>query len=109
MKKFNYTVPVTVEIKNLTLGECKLFTEWGYSPDDVKQIDDAVTQCKYSYVDENGKKHRISCKKAHEMVGGLDWCSGIGRAAFHWTSIRYIDNSDYGKGYVEFDNRSMFA
>lgn len=108
MASFKYTVPVTIEIENLTLGECKLLTEWGYSQEDVKQCDDAVKQCKYIYSDENSKRHRISCKRAREVLGELEWVSGIARAAFHWSAWRNVDDSFPEKGHVEFDCASMF-
>lgn len=108
MKSFNYTVPVTVEIKNLTEDECKQLTQWKCSQYEVKQCDDAAIQCKYTHIDENGKRHRISCKKAREMLGEAEWLSGLSRAAFHWNSCRYIDYKYPDKGLVEFNCSSMF-
>lgn len=108
MRSFSYTVPVTVEIKHLTVDECKQLTEEGCTQDDVKWCDDAVMQCKYTHIDEHGKRRRISCKKAREILGEKKWFSGISRAAFHVDCHRDIDDNDIDQGGVDFDCRSMF-
>lgn len=108
MKTFDYTVPVTVKVHCLTEEECKQLTRWGYAPSEVKQCDDAVKVCRYTHIDANGKRHRMSCKKAREMLNEDQWLSGIARAAFHCDSMREINDSESDKEFVRFDCSGMF-
>lgn len=72
----------------------------GYLEEDLSQIEEAIR--KTTYETEEGIK--ISHKKARQILGTERFLSGIGRSAFHFTSVR--DSEDGTKIY--FDSSKLF-
>lgn len=62
----------------------KIIVDLGYSPGDIQLILEAEKKASFTL---NGKN--ISRKKAIELLGKRDYWSGVGRAAFHWSSGRF--------------------
>lgn len=71
----------------------KIIVDMGYSPSDIQQIIEAEKKASFTL---NGKN--ISQKKAIELLGKRDYWSGVGRAAFHWSSCRF---SPSGNVYID--------
>lgn len=65
----------------LAKKEKEILINWGYSENDIKQIE----RLKYKFTIYN---ERISCKKVKELIKPEDFLSGIARSAFHCTAIR---------------------
>lgn len=72
--------------------------------EDIDQIEYAVGKTIYTLVDENGKKKKISAKKAREILGDEKFLSGLQRSAFHWDSSRKSDDGIT----VRFDSSAIF-
>ena len=67
----------------LTKKEKEILINFGYSENDIKQIE----RLKYKFTIYNDNE-RITCKKARELIKLEDFLSGIARAAFHCTALR---------------------
>lgn len=72
----------------------------GYLDKNLPQIEEAIG--KTIYETEEGK--RVSHKEARRILGTERFLSGIGRSAFHFTSVR--DSEDGTKIY--FDSSKLF-
>ena len=72
----------------------------GYLDRDLPQIEEAIG--KTIYETEEGK--RVSHKEARRILGTEHFLSGIGRSAFHFSSVR--DGKDGTKIY--FDSSKLF-
>lgn len=109
MKTRKVTLTVSVEVSTLTQEDCNSLIEYGYMPDDMEQIDRGCRECVYKdwnpakYGDQ--REHRISRKKAIELLGKEEYLSGIGRASFHCSCGRNYGTALDGEGYpyVSFD------
>lgn len=76
----------------------KIIVDLGHSPGDIQQILEAEKKASFTLNDK-----KISQKKAIELLGKRDYWSGIGRAAFHWSSGRFSP-----AGNVSIDCRRYF-
>lgn len=80
--------------KNLTEDEQAKLIFMGYYESDVVQIDKAVEVTDFRLFEKGesllkrGKK--ITAKKARTLLGAETFLSGIGRSAFHFTSVREL-------------------
>lgn len=95
MKK-KVTLSVEIEVSTLTQQDCYQLIDWGHTPDDIPQIDRGVRECVYKEYNPEKygdyREHRISRKKAIDVLGREKFLSGISRAAFHMSCER-----SYGK------------
>ena len=69
-------------------NDVKYLLSIGYANRDITQIKSVKRTVKLT--DENGKN--ISQDKAVELIGREQFLSGLGRAAFHCSACREIDN-----------------
>lgn len=76
---------------------------FGYIEDDIDQIGEAMTKTIYTLCKDNGEEERISRLTAREILGDEEYLSGIGRSAFHWSSMR-----GEGDNKVRFDSSRLF-
>lgn len=88
-------------MKHLKKTDVKQLKEWGYSLQDIMQIDDVVDYTLF----ETSRKKRIDEFIARRMLGTYNFLSGLSRAAFHWSAERDCAN---GKGTVSFDCSAYF-
>lgn len=75
----------------------------GYREQDIRQIGEAMTKTVYTLYKSNGEEERISRLKAREILGDEEYLSGIGRSAFHWSSMRGEEGNR-----VHFDSSRLF-
>lgn len=85
----------------LTNKDKEILSAWGYSEDNLKQIERATRKTVYEL---NGKE-KISCQEAIELIGRKAFLSGISRSAFHWSASRYTED---GNDFVSFDSSKLF-
>lgn len=85
----------------LTNKDKEILRKWGYSEDDLKQIEEATRKTVY----ELNSKEKISCKDAIKLIGRKAFLSGISRSAFHWSASRYTED---GNNFVSFDSSKLF-
>lgn len=85
----------------LTNRDKEILKEWGYSEDNLKQIEEATRKTVYEL---NGKE-KISCQEAIRLIGRKAFLSGISRSAFHWSASRYTKD---GNNFVSFDSSKLF-
>jgi hypothetical protein len=92
----------------LTSEDKKLLIKWGFPESDFAQIEEAFAKTKTSYEllsdDEKNDDKKISREEALEILGRETYLSGIGRSAFHCTSVR--ENEKGQKVY--FNSRKLF-
>lgn len=92
----------------LTNDDKFLLKDWGFPEEDFDQIETAFMKKYTTYKllkgGENEKEETISREKALEILGREQYLSGIGRSAFHWTSVR---ENDEGKC-VYFNSSKLF-
>lgn len=80
---------------------------WGFPERDFSQIQEAMgrkTKLTLSHRWQEVPDRKISHKKARELLGDEKYLSGIGRSAFHWTSVRDVDDQYF----VYFDSSALF-
>lgn len=87
----------------LSKKDKEILKEFGYPEEDMEQIGEAMRKTVYTLCKDNEEDERISREKAREILGDKEYLSGIGRSAFHWTSMRGED----GKR-VHFDSSRLF-
>lgn len=93
------------DYKNLSTSDIQTLKKWGYSDDDLLQIDEAITHTDYYIADEETQSEsKISYRKARELLGNEQFLSGISRSAFHWTAAREYEPSSS----IAFDSSKMF-
>lgn len=85
----------------LTNRDKEILRKWGYSEDDLKQIEEAKRKTVY----ELNSKEKISCQDAIKLLGREGFLSGISRSAFHWSALR---NTEDGNNFVSFDSSKLF-
>lgn len=71
--------------------------EWGYSENDVRQIQEAASRSNTIYT-MGGQ--RISREEAITRLGRKEYLSGISRSAFHFTCSRETPDGKY----IRFDS-----
>lgn len=82
--------------------------EHGYTSSDIGQLEEAarIKNTKYYFTNPiTNTKTKISRKEALRILGRKAWLSGLGRSAFHYTSVR---EGVYKKGNVYFDSFDLF-
>ena len=100
----------TKEVTNMTTTEFqltnkdkKLLKEWGYSNEDMPQIEEVanVSIITFTYKANKSQEHIITPQRAIRIIGRRKFLSGLSRAAFHWSAIRYVKDN-YNNGFVCF-------
>ena len=93
-------------MRKLTKADIELLINWGYSKDDITDIQDRLPYLRcYLYDDKNGSEVRINRKKAIELIGRYNFLSGLGRSTFHGTASRNIEGTSLS---VSFDMSKYF-
>lgn len=94
-----------------------ILKSWGYLDSDIPQIQKAIKVSTYELYkrlnpnaevfDEDRSKllRELTAKEAYRRLGGEAFLSGIGRSAFHWSSVRDCVNENY---FVMFDSGALF-
>ena len=77
----------------LTETDKNMLKEWGYSEEDIPQIEKAIRVSNYFLYKNQEKSTSISSKNALE----------IARSAFHWNALRENDSIK-----VLFDSKKLF-
>lgn len=72
----------------LTKNDKEILKRIDYLDSDMDQIAEAMTKTIYTLCTKDGQEERISRAKAREILGDEEYLSGIGRSAFHFTSMR---------------------
>ena len=85
----------------LVKGDKELLKNWGYSDEDINQIERATTITVYKF----NYNEIISIEKANELLGREEYLSGISRSAFHCSASREIGSSG---NVVSFDSSKLF-
>lgn len=88
-------------MKHLKETDIKQLKEWGYSLQDIMQIDDVIDYTVF----ETSRHKKIDDVTARRVLGTYAFLSGLSRAAFHWSAERDCAN---GKGTVSFDCGAYF-
>lgn len=86
----------------LTKANKALLIKWGYSSEDIPQIEKAIGVSKY-YLHKKEESTPISSKQALELLGQEKFLSGIARSAFHYSAFRENDNVQ-----IFFDSKRLF-
>lgn len=79
----------------LTIPNCKSLMALGFLIDDLAQIEECAKKCKITLNRRNKDtitRKRISRKKAENLLGRETFLPAIGRAAFHASSSRKLDD-----------------
>lgn len=66
--------------------EKKMLIDWGYSEEDIEQIN--RLKYKFTLYNENGQIKKITQKEAKQILNSEDFLTGIARSAFHLTASR---------------------
>lgn len=85
---------------NLTRNDIIFLQEIGFQAEDMEQIDIAIDYTILTLEDDT----QISVKKACDILGREEFLSGIGRSAFHYTSVRFGKDETA----IYFDTSEMF-
>lgn len=80
--------------------EVALLKQFGYTGEDIEQIEEAVLAGEF--ITSKGKK--VDWLTAKRIVGRKEFLSGIGRASFHWTAMRYCQNNPRRSILFDFSN-----
>ncbi len=78
---------------NLSKKDKEILLNQGYTLDNIKQIKGLIY--KFTLCDEYKNETRISATLAREKLSDSDFLSGLGRAAFHRTSFREVEDKKY--------------
>lgn len=87
----------------LTKTDKNMLKEWGYSEEDIPQIEKVIRVSNYFLYKNQEKSTSISSKNALELLGKELFLSGIARSAFHWNALRENDSIK-----VLFDSKKLF-
>lgn len=77
--------------KNLTEEDIEILKEWEVPEENIEQMDEFYGKTYYYDYD---KKKRITAEKAREILGNVNFLSGLNRSTFHWTSERTNNNGE---------------
>ena len=94
---------------NLTVSDVAYLKSVGYKAGDMDQIDRAYAKTLYTVYQNTSKGIRyksVTADVASEILGRTPFLSGLGRSAFHWTSVREIGETEYEIG---FDSSLLFG
>lgn len=91
--------------KNLTEEDIEILKEWEVPEEDIEQIDEFYGKTHYYYVEpvksifddikyDYDKKKKITAEKAREILGNVNFLSGLNRSTFHWASERTNNNGE---------------
>jgi len=91
--------------KNLTEEDIEILKEWEVPEEDIEQMDEFYGKTYYYYVEpvksifddikyDYDKKKKITVEKAREILGNVNFLSGLNRSAFHRTSERTNNNGE---------------
>lgn len=91
--------------KNLTEEDIQILKEWEVPEEDIEQTDEFYGKTYYYYVEpvrsnigdikyDYDKKKKITAEKAREILGNVNFLSGLNRSTFHWTSERTNNNGE---------------
>lgn len=98
----------------LNVNDIAILKQMGYLDDDIRQIEkvSGVIYLSLFSSEEATVGKRIGADRAQELLGKMDFFSGLGRAAFHWNCARDIQDPEkkgLDKGaYVVFNARPFF-
>lgn len=84
--------------QNLSLEDQQILKSFGYLEEDIQQIDKS-----YRVTEYKADRKKISAKKAREILGDLDFLSGLSRSSFHWSASR-----DANGVTISFDSSKLF-
>ena len=97
-----------VTYKNLSKSDVSILIFNGYLENDISQIDEAVKVTDFRLFEKGEnlleKGRKITAKKARTLLGAEAFLSGIGRSAFHFTSVREVPDGRE----VFFDSSALF-
>lgn len=87
--------------------DINILKEWGYSDNNIKQIQEAIEVTEYTQYELKPPYKDVkslTVLEAYRLLGNEIFLSGISRSAFHWSASR-----EYCKKYgVSFDSRKLF-
>ena len=78
----------------LTNKDKKYLITIGYNTEDFSVIEETTKHIKYELLPNGNKSKRVfklGQKKVIEILGRDGFISGLGRATFHWSAVRYIE------------------
>lgn len=87
----------------LTEADRILLKKWGYSNEDIPQIEKAIGVSKYYLYKNQEDSTPISSPKALKLLGKEKFLSGIARSAFHYSALRENNNVQ-----ILFDSKRLF-
>lgn len=94
-----------------------ILKRWGYLDRDIPQIQEGIKVSTYElykrlknpdaedFEDRSKLVRNLTAKEAYRRLGREAFLSGIGRSAFHWSSVRVCTNENY---FVMFDSEALF-
>ena len=93
-----------------------ILKSWGYPDKEIPQIQEGIKVSTYELYkrlnpdaeDFEGRSklvRNLTAKEAYRRLGREAFLSGIGRSAFHWSSVRDCTNENY---FVMFDSGALF-
>ena len=89
----------------LTEQDKGILLDQGFLKRDFSQIEKALKKTDFVLIHaESGRNRRISASEASEILGREVFLSGIGRSAFHWSSIRELGTGEI----IYFDSAKLF-
>ena len=78
----------------LTAEHTEILKKNGYTEKDMKQIQEVLKTIKIELEDtETGEIRRIKPDEAEKILGRKTFLSGLGRASFHYTSLRKTEDN----------------
>ena len=78
----------------LTNKDKKYLIRIGYNTEDFSLIEETTKHIKYELLPNGNKSKRVfklGQKKVIEILGRDAFISGLGRATFHWSAVRYTE------------------
>lgn len=78
----------------LTNKDKKYLISIGYNTEDFSVIEETTKHIKYELLPNGNKSKyafRLNQKKVIEILGRDVFISGLGRATFHWSAVRYTE------------------
>ena len=78
----------------LTNKDKKYLITIGYNTEDFSVIEETTKHIKYELLPNGNKSKyafRLNQKEVIEILGRDTFISGLGRATFHWSAVRYTE------------------